>query len=103
MTHCDTHEVDKRSIALRAALDKHVKKMKIDMPDADWDHVYEGWAIQKVADLQVLVLQLMQEVRDLRAQLVEEIQGLRDQLEKEVQLADAVCARTAEDAFAKNC
>ena len=61
-----TREIDDQANALIDEFKQHVTEVQAQYPDAtDKGLIYEGWAIQKIAGLQVLVLSLAERIAEL--------------------------------------
>ena len=59
-------EIDAKSNELIDEFQEHVREVQEQHPDfTDTGRMYEGWAIQKIAGLQIMVMNLVERVAEL--------------------------------------
>ncbi len=64
-----TKQIDAKSKDLIIEFSDHEKEVKAHVPDAEHGHIFEGWAIQKIAGLQVIVMKMTEDNERLRGLL----------------------------------
>jgi hypothetical protein len=65
----DPERIDKKSGELNVEFFKHVAEVQKEHPDCpNQEGIFSGWAIQKIASLQLLTLDLIKEVDQLRCE-----------------------------------